>query len=62
MSLNVKSKLLLYLKACNFFALQTDESTDVANIAQLLAFIHFDHTNEIIKKFFLYEFTNLHNI
>jgi hypothetical protein len=33
MSLNVKNKLLLYLKDCNFFALQIDESTDTSNMA-----------------------------
>lgn len=39
MLLNVKNKLLLYLKDCNFFALQIDESIDIANMAQLMAFI-----------------------
>lgn len=62
MSLNIKNKLLLYLKAYNFFARQTDKSTDVVNIVQLLTFIRFDRTDEIIKIFFLYVFTNSHNI
>jgi zinc finger BED domain-containing protein 5/7/8/9 len=51
MSLNIKNKLLLYFKDCNFFALQTDESTDIANMAQLMVFIRFDRNDEIIQEF-----------
>lgn len=42
---------MLYLKDCNFFALQIDESTDIINMAQLMVFIHFDRNDEIIEEF-----------
>ncbi|KAL4088775.1 hypothetical protein QTP88_023859 [Uroleucon formosanum] len=51
MSSNIKNKLLLYLNDCNFFILQIDESTDIANMAQLLVFIRFDRNDEIIEEF-----------
>ncbi|KAL4153303.1 hypothetical protein QTP88_001154 [Uroleucon formosanum] len=51
MSSNIKNKLLLYLKDCNFFALQIDESTDITNMAQLMVFIRFDRNDEIIEEF-----------
>ncbi|XP_050520589.1 SCAN domain-containing protein 3-like [Daktulosphaira vitifoliae] len=54
MWLNIKNKLLLYLKNCNFFALQIDESTDIANMAQLMVFIRFDRNDEIIEEFLFY--------
>jgi len=46
---------LLYLKDCNFFALQIDESTDITNMAQLIVFIRFDRNNEIIEEFLFCE-------
>lgn len=55
MSSSIKNKLLLYLKDCNFFALQIDESTDIANMAQLIVFIRFDRNNEIIEEFLFYK-------
>ncbi|KAL4126754.1 hypothetical protein QTP88_010963 [Uroleucon formosanum] len=51
MSSNINNKLLLYLKDCNFFALQIDESTDITNMAQLMVFIRFDRNDEIIEEF-----------
>ncbi|VVC39621.1 Ribonuclease H-like domain,HAT, C-terminal dimerisation domain,Domain of unknown function DUF4371 [Cinara cedri] len=51
MSSNIKEKILLYVKDCNFFALQIDESTDIANMAQLIVFIRFDRNDEIIEEF-----------
>ncbi|XP_050522977.1 protein ZBED8-like [Daktulosphaira vitifoliae] len=51
MSSNIKNKLLLYLKDCNFFAIQIDESTDIANMAQLMVLIRFDRNDEIIEEF-----------
>lgn len=51
MSSNIKNKLLLYLKDCNFFALQIDESTDITNMVQLMVFIRFDRNDEIIEEF-----------
>jgi len=65
MSSNIKKKLLLYLKDCNFFALQIDESTDIANMARLMVFIRFDRNDEIIEEFLfckpLYTINNTHH-
>lgn len=38
-------------KDCNLFALQIDESTDIADMAQLMVFIRFDCNDEIIEEF-----------
>lgn len=49
--LNVENKLFLYLKDYNFFAFHIDESSNIANTTQLLAFIRLDHNEAIIEKF-----------
>ena len=36
---------------CSGFALQVDESTDITNKAQLIAFVHFINENEIANQF-----------
>lgn len=39
MATNVHNQIIDYLKSSEFFALQFDESTDVANLAQFLCFV-----------------------
>ncbi|VVC45986.1 HAT, C-terminal dimerisation domain [Cinara cedri] len=62
MSSNIKEKILLYVKDCNFFALQIDESTDIANMAQLIVFIRFDRNDEIIEEFLFCKPLQTHTI
>jgi hypothetical protein len=50
MSRDVEDVLYEILKNCNF-ALQVDESTDITNRAQLLAFVGFENEGEIIEFF-----------
>lgn len=47
----MEEKLILQLQECTFFSLQLDESTDVTNIAQLLAFTWLDYHDDTIEEF-----------
>lgn len=44
---DVLKQLLLCIRASDFYALQLDESTDVAGLAQLLAFVQYIHEGTI---------------
>ncbi|XP_046977632.1 zinc finger BED domain-containing protein 5-like [Vanessa cardui] len=47
MSGNVKEQLILNVKASPFYALQLDESTDISNDANLLAYVRYEHNDGI---------------
>ena len=47
MSCNIKSQLLGKVKASPVFAIQLDESVDVANLSQLIAFVPYVHDQSI---------------
>lgn len=51
MSGNVKEQLILNVKASRFYALQLDESTDISNDANLLAYVRYEHNNSISEDF-----------
>lgn len=53
---------MFYLIDCNFFALQIDESTDIANMAQLMLFIRFDRNDEIIEEYLFCKPLQTHTI
>ena len=53
MSGNVKEQLILNVKAKRFYALQLDESTDISNDANLLAYVRYEHNNSISEDFFI---------
>ncbi|MBN3301706.1 ZBED5 protein, partial [Amia calva] len=50
---NINSVLCSRLKSCDFFCLQLDESTDVAGLAVLLAFVCYLHNGEVQEDLFL---------
>ncbi|CAK6977302.1 zinc finger BED domain-containing protein 5-like [Scomber scombrus] len=45
---NVLDQLIQDVKASRFYAIQLDESTDIANVANLLAYIRYEKNSEII--------------
>ncbi|XP_068206277.1 zinc finger BED domain-containing protein 5-like [Palaemon carinicauda] len=47
MSCNIKSQLLAKVKASPVFAIQLDESVDVANLSQLIVFVRYVHDQSI---------------
>lgn len=44
---NMKRRSTLKIKKSLFFAIQMDESTDVANLSQLLIFVRYIHEKKI---------------
>nr|XP_023025874.1 zinc finger BED domain-containing protein 5-like [Leptinotarsa decemlineata] len=48
---NVKEQQIFYVKASRFYALQLDESTDISNDANLLAYVGYEHNNSISEDF-----------
>ena len=53
MACNIKSKLIANIKASPVFAIQLDESVDVANLSQLMVFVRYVH-NQAIEEDFLF--------
>ena len=53
MSVNIKKRVVLKLKAADFFAIQVYESTDISGKSQLLAFIRFIENDAIVEDFLL---------
>lgn len=53
MSENIKQQLISALKRSDFYSLQLDESTDIADNANLLAFVRFE-TNESVEEEMLF--------
>ena len=53
MACNIKSKLVANLKASPVFAIQLDESVDVANLSQLMVFVRYVH-NQAVEEDFLF--------
>uniref|UniRef100_A0A8D0A9E2 DUF4371 domain-containing protein n=1 Tax=Sander lucioperca TaxID=283035 RepID=A0A8D0A9E2_SANLU len=51
MASNVKDQLISQIKASRFFALQLDESTDIANLANLLTYVRYEYNGEIEEDF-----------
>ncbi|CAG9814705.1 unnamed protein product [Phaedon cochleariae] len=51
MSKNVEEQLILNIKASRFYALQLDESTDISNDANLLAYVRYEHNDSISEDF-----------
>ncbi|CAK6977310.1 zinc finger BED domain-containing protein 5-like [Scomber scombrus] len=49
---NVLDQLIQDVKASRFYAIQLDESTDIANVANLLAYIRYEKNSEIKEDFF----------
>jgi hypothetical protein len=43
----ILKQLLLLIQASEFYALQLDESTDVAGLAQLLVYVHYVYGRSI---------------
>ena len=52
MACNIKSKLIANIKASPVFAIQLDESVDVANLSQLMVFVRYVHNQAIEEDFF----------
>lgn len=53
MACNIKSKLIANIKASPVFAIQLDESVDVANLSQLMVFVRYVH-NQAVEEDFLF--------
>ena len=51
MSIDIKKRVMLKLKAVDFFAIQVDESIDISGKSRLLAFIRFIENDTIVKEF-----------
>ncbi|XP_056095124.1 zinc finger BED domain-containing protein 5-like [Rhinichthys klamathensis goyatoka] len=51
MASNVNDQLISRIKASRYFALQLDESTDIANLANLLAYVRYEYNGEIEEEF-----------
>ncbi|XP_028314934.1 zinc finger BED domain-containing protein 5 [Gouania willdenowi] len=51
MAQDVLKQLLARIKSSRFFALQIDESTDITALANLLAFVRYEHNGEIHEEF-----------
>jgi hypothetical protein len=47
MAQNVKDILLERLRHSEYFALQLDESHDISNNANLVAFVRYEHENKV---------------
>lgn len=47
MASNVKSILLSQIRQSKFYAIQVDESTDIANLSQLLVYVRYIYQNQI---------------
>lgn len=52
----IEQELLSRLISCDAYALQMDESTDVAGLAVLLVFVRYDYENDIHEEMLLCEF------
>ncbi|XP_064410162.1 SCAN domain-containing protein 3-like [Latimeria chalumnae] len=50
MSINVKVQLIEMIRNVRYFALQLDETTDVANLAQLMIYVRFMHKNKLTEE------------
>lgn len=55
MAAQVKEKLIQNIKQSRFFAIQIDESTDLTNFAQLMAYIRFEKEQDIHEEFLFCE-------
>ncbi|GBL97534.1 Zinc finger BED domain-containing protein 5 [Araneus ventricosus] len=51
---DIELELISRLQACNAYALQLDESTDVAGLAILLVFVRYDFNKKKLKKICFY--------
>ncbi len=51
MTEDVLKQLVSRIRASRFYALQTDESTDIASLANLLAFVRYEYNGEIHEDF-----------
>lgn len=51
MASNVNDLLISQIKASRSFALQLDESTDIANLVNLLAYVRYEYNGEIEEEF-----------
>ncbi|CAG5047480.1 unnamed protein product [Parnassius apollo] len=49
---DIKIQLIDRVKGSPYYAIQLDESTDVANVAQLLIFIRYRYENDICEDLF----------
>jgi hypothetical protein len=56
----VKDILLERLRHSEYFALQLDESHNVSNNANLVAFVRFEHENKVCEDFSFHESLPLH--
>jgi hypothetical protein len=59
---NVKDILLERLRRSEYFALQLDESHNISNNANLVAFVRYEHENKICEDFSFHESLPLHTI
>jgi hypothetical protein len=55
MSQDVQSQVIVNIKESNFFAIQLDESTDITEKAQLVAFSRFVCNGDIIEQFLFFK-------
>ncbi|XP_025407292.1 zinc finger BED domain-containing protein 5-like [Sipha flava] len=53
MSENIKEQLISNIKTSKFYSLQLDESTDICNDANLLAYVRYENHNTITEDFFI---------
>ena len=51
----VKKILIQRIQKCNFFAIELDESTDVANFAQLMMYVRYEYEQAIEEEFLFCE-------
>jgi hypothetical protein len=60
MTQNVKDILLERLHHSEYFALRLDESDDISNNANVVAFMRYEHENKVCEDFLFHELLPLH--
>ncbi len=61
MAHDVEDQLIGQIKLAKYFSLQLDKSTDIANLAILMVYVHFEHEGDLKEEFCFLGFTTNKN-